>query len=106
MYFVYILISKVDKNFYIGFTTELINRLDEHRDGKVESTKERRPLKLCYYEACYNKFDAIRRERYLKSGMGRRFLRNRIKYYLRDNNKGLGQLEVGGFKEVIAGKQT
>jgi len=84
MYYVYILISKKDRNFYVGFTNDLINRLKEHKNGKVPATKERRPIRLCYYETCYNKYDAIRRERYLKSGMGRRFLRNRIKYYLRD----------------------
>lgn len=85
MYFVCVLISKFDNNFYVGFTTDLIKHLKEHQDGKALAIKERKPLKLGYYEVCYNKFDAIRRERYLKSGMGRRFIRNRIKYYLQDN---------------------
>jgi len=58
--------------------------------GRVNSTKNRRPLKLIYYEACINEEDARRRERYLKSGMGKKYLKNRLKSYLgnlqRDEN--------------------
>lgn len=85
MYCIYVLISKVDKNFYVGFTADLKKRLEEHQSGRVISTKGRRPLTLCYYEACYNKHDSLRREKYLKTGMGRKFLKNRIKCYLQSN---------------------
>ena len=69
-------------NFYIGFTKDLKKRLNEHKKGLVTSTKNRLPLKLVYYEACLNKNDAIAREKYFKTGFGRRFLRNRIKAYI------------------------
>ena len=68
-------------NLYIGFTKDLKKRLNEHKKGLVTSTKNRLPLKLVYYEACLNKNDAIAREKYFKTGFGRRFLRNRIKAY-------------------------
>jgi len=83
MFYTYVLLSENDKNFYIGFTKDLKKRLDEHQEGLVTSTSHRRPLSLIYYEACLNEEDAIKREKYFKSGFGKRFLRNRIGSYLR-----------------------
>ena len=82
MYYVYLLLSENDGNFYTGSTNDLKRRLEEHNNGKVESTFKRRPLTLIYYEACINENDARMRERYLKSGMGKKYLRNRLKNYL------------------------
>ncbi|OGY41437.1 MAG: excinuclease ABC subunit C [Candidatus Buchananbacteria bacterium RBG_13_36_9] len=84
MYFTYVLLSKKDNKFYIGYTDNLIGRIKEHKKGKVKSTKYRLPVILIYYECCINKFDAIKRERFLKSGMGRRYLKNRLKNYLKE----------------------
>jgi len=81
-YFVYILWSKKDKMFYVGYTEDLTNRLDEHNSGKVKSTKNRRPLELVYYEVSFNKADALHREKYLKTSYGKRYIKNRIKYFL------------------------
>jgi putative endonuclease len=84
MYYVYLLISEKDGNFYTGSTADLKRRFEEHNSGLVNSTKNRLPLKLIYYEACLNETDARNRERYLKSGMGKKYLRNRLKSYLND----------------------
>ena len=84
MYYVYLLISEKDGNFYTGSTADLKRRFEEHNSGLVNSTKSRLPLKLIYYEACLNETDARNRERYLKSGMGKKYLRNRLKSYLND----------------------
>ncbi|MFC1638991.1 GIY-YIG nuclease family protein [Patescibacteria group bacterium] len=78
MYYVYILRSKVDDNFYVGFAENLKRRLTEHSNGAVKSTKRRRPLVLLCYEAYATKRDALRRERYLKSSDGRKELRIRL----------------------------
>ena len=78
MFYTYVLLSKVDNNFYIGFTQDLRKRLEEHERGLVNSTKVRRPFKLVYYEACLDESKAIRREKYFKTGFGRRFLKSRI----------------------------
>jgi len=53
-----------------------------HDEGKVESTKNRRPLKLIYFEGCINQQDATRREKYLKSGNGKIYLRSRLANFL------------------------
>ena len=82
MHYIYVLISKKDGKFYTGSTNDLKRRLDEHNAGKVESTKRRKPLKLIYYEACIDEKDARKREKYLKSGMGKKYIRNRLKNYL------------------------
>ena len=87
MYYVYILESFKDKNFYTGYTNNLRKRFEEHSKGLVASTKSRRPFKLIYYETYLNERDAERREKYLKTGMGKRDLRNRLKGYLEDNRK-------------------
>jgi putative endonuclease len=78
MYFVYVLKSLKDGKFYTGFTKDLMKRLSEHNEGVTESTKNRRPFELIYYEACRNRTDALRRERYLKTTYGKHYLRNRL----------------------------
>ena len=82
MYYTYVLLSEKDKDFYIGLTEDLRQRLKQHFSGWVVSTENRRPLKLIYYEACLNKHDAIKREKYFKTGFGRRFLRTRLEAFL------------------------
>jgi len=82
MYYVYVLQSLKDKQFYVGYTDDLKNRLGEHNSGRVVSTKDRRPLKLIYYEACLNQQDATKREKYLKTAWGKRYIKNRLKKYL------------------------
>jgi len=72
----------MDGNFYVGFTKDLKLRFEKHSKGHVESTRDRRPLKLVYYEGCLSQADATKREKYLKSYHGRMFLRGRLKSYL------------------------
>ena len=66
MNYVYVLKSSVDNNMYIGSTTDLKRRFKEHNSGKVESTKNRRPLELVYYESYKSENDARKREHNLK----------------------------------------
>jgi putative endonuclease len=84
MYYVYILESEKDGKRYTGYTADLQLRLEAHRKGHVESTKNRRPFKLIYYEACLRQADATHREKYLKTHHGRQFLGNRLKSYLNE----------------------
>lgn len=81
-YYVYVLQSAKDKNFYVGFTNNIRKRISEHNNGKVLSTKERIPLKLIYWEGCISKTDAVKREKYLKTAWGKRYLKNRLGDYL------------------------
>lgn len=83
MYFVYVIQSLQDDDFYTGFTRDLEQRVEEHNKGNVDSTRNRKPFKLIYSETCLNKKDALARERYLKTGMGKKYIRNRLKYYLK-----------------------
>ncbi|MBL7084029.1 MAG: GIY-YIG nuclease family protein [Candidatus Aminicenantes bacterium] len=82
MYYTYVLLSDNDNHFYTGYTQDLKLRFEQHNKGLVESTRDRRPLKLVYYEACLDKSDAAKREKYLKTYHGKMFLRRRIKSYL------------------------
>ncbi len=81
-YYTYVLKSEIDGKFYTGYTKNLKLRFEQHQKGKVNSTKNRKPLKLIYYEACLNQQDATHREKYLKTYFGKMFLRNRLKSYL------------------------
>ncbi|TSC89521.1 MAG: putative endonuclease [Parcubacteria group bacterium Gr01-1014_3] len=74
-YCVYTLLSLLDKRFYTGFTTNLKQRLQQHARGEVKSTKDRRPLKLIHYEYFIDKNDAEVKEKFLKSGFGRKQLK-------------------------------
>lgn len=84
-HYVYVLLSDKDEEFYIGYTKNLSKRLGEHNAKKNFSTKSRLPLSLIYAEACLNKEDAGRRERYLKTSQGHRFLKLRLKKFLQKN---------------------
>ncbi len=81
-YFIYVLQSLKDGDFYTGFSDDVIKRVKKHNDGKVTSTKYRTPFKLIYYETCLNKTDALHREIYLKTSWGKRYIKNRLKHYL------------------------
>lgn len=82
MYYVYVLQSEKDGKFYVGYTADLKKRFEEHNKGYVSSTKDRRPFKLIYFEGSFEKKDALKREKYLKTYHGKAFIRRRLKSYL------------------------
>ena len=79
MIYVYVLQSELDRGLYIGMTTDLRRRFQEHQRGESASTKGRKPWKLIYYEAYLQELDALGREVFLKSGGGRRFLDKQLR---------------------------
>jgi putative endonuclease len=81
-YYVYVLQSEKDRSFYIGLTSDIQKRLKEHTSGEVSTTRSRQPLKLVYWEGCLNQKDAARREKYLKTTWGKRFIKSRLKEFL------------------------
>ena len=85
MYFVYVLHSEKDGNLYTGYTKDLELRFEQHAKGYVESTKNRRPLQLIYYEACTEQADALKREKYLKTHYGKMFLKKRLATWFSKN---------------------
>ena len=82
MFYTYVLQGELDGNFYVGYTKDLKLRFERHTKGVVESTRDRGPLKLIYYEACLSQADALKREKYLKTYHGKIFLKRRLKSYL------------------------
>ncbi len=78
MWYVYILKSAIDNKLYVGSTNDIARRLTEHNSGKVDSTKNRTPLRLETYFAVKDKSRAIALEQYFKTGSGRAFLQKRI----------------------------
>ena len=85
MYYTYFLQSIKDRKFYTGCTKNLKLRFEQHNKGVVESTKSRGPFKLVYYEACLDQDDAFRREKYLKSNFGKKYLKSRLQTYFEKN---------------------
>jgi putative endonuclease len=82
MYYIYVIHSLKDNRFYTGYTENLKQRIEEHNNGLVVSTKRRLPFKLVYYESSISQKDALAREKYLKTGMGKKYIKIRIKNYL------------------------
>jgi putative endonuclease len=66
MFYIYVLHSSKDREFYFGFSSDLRKRLHEHNSGLVTATKTRLPMILVYYEAYLSKADALNRERQMK----------------------------------------
>ena len=82
MCYTYLLENKNDKTWYIGYTSDLKNRLSHHQNGSgAETTKRKIGWVLIYYEAYLNKKDAEGRERFLKSGSGRKYLKKQLLNY-------------------------
>lgn len=86
MYTVYLLESIGTGKWYIGYTpSDVQKRLKRHNDGEVASTKPFRPWEIIYYECYVNRNDATGREKFLKSGAGRSFLKKQLRNYLSIN---------------------
>ncbi len=79
MYYVYVLKSEKSSSLYKGQTDNLEKRLKEHNNGKVKYTKSYIPWEIIYYEVFTTREEAVNREKYLKSGIGRQFLKEKIK---------------------------
>ncbi|MBI3956014.1 GIY-YIG nuclease family protein [Candidatus Gottesmanbacteria bacterium] len=85
MYYVYVLYGRTYNRFYIGYTDNLQRRVKEHKFGKSRTTRLMGDLYLIYYEASLSKKDALIREKQLKTGFGRGYLRRRLKYSIEDD---------------------
>jgi putative endonuclease len=66
-----------------GFRPWLSGAWVKHNVGRVFATKSKRPLRLIYAEACLNEKDAKQRAKYLKTGIGKRFLKYRLRHYFK-----------------------
>ena len=83
MFFVYVLRSKLDRSFYIGFAEDIKQRIEKHNNGLVFSTKDKLPVELIYCELYKSKKDALIREKRLKRfTKGFASLKGRLKYSL------------------------
>lgn len=82
MYYTYVLQSLTSGRWYTGSTGDLRKRLTIHNQGKTSSIKKEIPFKVIYYEACIDEGDARSREKYLKTGNGKRYMKARIKRFL------------------------
>lgn len=82
MFYTYVIQSNKDGKWYTGCTHDLRKRFSQHQNNQVPSTKGRGPFELIYYEACLNEQDAFAREKYLKSGRGKHYLKKRLKRFL------------------------
>lgn len=107
-YYVYVLYSLLDHHLYIGWTPDLRKRIEKHNSGLVKATKPRLPMKLLFYESFTDKKDSVLREKFLKSGWGRRHLKNTLKYTFgnladRVNNVGPPAKNSGISPEYLGG---
>ncbi len=75
---VYVLKSLKDNELYIGCTSNLNNRVLYHNQGRVKSTKNRRPLELVYNENYDNIYEAFRVERRYKTAKGKSELKKKM----------------------------
>ena len=81
MQYVYILKSKLNADLYVGCTNNLEKRIQLHNSKKVQSTKTKAPYTLIHYEAFIHPKDAFERERYLKTGWGKTFIKKNLFNY-------------------------
>lgn len=77
---VYVLESEKDGNLYVGCTGDLESRIEYHNNGRVKSTKNRRPFKLIFSEEYPDCYEAYRMERFYKTAPGKKVLKEKIKH--------------------------
>ena len=83
MYYVYLLECEDDKSWYIGYSSDLKKRAQDHLSGNgCRTTSLKKDWKLIYYEAYIEKQEAVGREKFLKGGSGRKYLLKQLKCYL------------------------
>ena len=78
MYYVYVLRSLINRRLYTGSTQDIERRLKEHNSGKTKYTSSTKPFELVYKETYNTRLEAVRREKFLKSGKGREFLKDKL----------------------------
>lgn len=86
MFYVYVLKLLKDNSLYVGYSSNLKQRIKSHKDGKNFSTKYKLPLELIFYEAYKEKSDAKRRENYLKTTKGKTTLRAMLNDYFKSSD--------------------
>lgn len=77
MIFVYVIRSEINGFFYVGMSENIDRRLSEHNKGKVFSTKAYKPWILFFFEEYETRIEARKREKYLKSGVGKEYIKNK-----------------------------
>ncbi len=77
--YVYVLKSENDGRMYVGMSANAYKRLSEHNAGRTKSTKGYRPWKLIHLEEYPTRSKARAREKYLKTGYGKQWLKNKYK---------------------------
>ncbi len=82
MFYTYVIRSLKDGTLYAGVTNDLRKRFKQHNNGESGYTRTHLPYELIYYEACNNRDDAEQREKYLKTGRGKRYIKSRLKRFL------------------------
>ena len=77
MFTVYVLKSEKDRSYYVGFTSkDIVQRIKWHNEGSNRSTKWKGPYRLIHSEEFLDQSVALTREKFLKTGHGRRVLEN------------------------------
>jgi len=82
MWYAYVLESIKNGSLYTGHTDNLRQRFKEHNEGRGGNyTKKNGKWKLIFYEAYLNKKDAMKAEKFFKSGYGREVLKDKLENY-------------------------
>ena len=97
MFFVYVISSQMRSYLYVGLTNNLKRRISQHQQGKERTTRPFRPFKLIYHKWCPTRQEARNREKYLKSGVGKEWIK---KYILKKHG------DVAKSVDLPAGRQA
>ena len=77
-FYVYVLKSIDFERNYVGFSRDVVSRLKEHNSGKTSSTRPYKPWKILFFGKFSTKAEALKREKFLKSGQGRDYVKQKL----------------------------
>ena len=79
MFYTYV-IKSINRNYiYVGLTSDVDRRFQEHNSGKNKTTKPYSPFRLLFKESYSTRVESREREKYLKSGVGKEFIKSNFK---------------------------
>jgi len=78
-YYIYVIKSLARKYIYVGLTNNVENRISQHQEGREQTTRPYRPYLLILTEKYPTRMEARKREKYLKSGCGKEWIKRTFK---------------------------
>ncbi len=85
MFYTYVIYSTLRRYIYVGLTNDFERRFSEHQNGENKTTKPYRPFEVLLVEEYNTRIEARQREKFLKTGIGKEYLKGLLLSKVKEN---------------------